>query len=196
MGRTMKSLSSTPPHAAEPRARDTHRDEAAREALRLAAAALDQAELQGQPFKISHALATLAHAHRLVGALAEAETQLEAALRWARLAGSHDAVVDLLCEAADTAARLARRLDDESPSLAYAARERARDRAFEAGQLAARVADSGWELQVLLRISEVLDRCGDRADAMHWQARALSLVIRQPAPDPRVLTAPPRLADV
>lgn len=60
------------------------------------------------------------------------------------------------------------------------ARERARSAAFEALQLAAHVADSRWEITVLLRICDVLDRCGDRDDAIGLQARALRLMAGDP----------------
>ncbi|MCW5610120.1 MAG: hypothetical protein KIS83_05470 [Rubrivivax sp.] len=48
---------------------------------------------------------------------------------------------------------------------------------------------------MLLRIREVLDRCGDRDDALGLQTRALRIVTAQPAPDPHVHGAPSGLAD-
>ncbi|MCW5610124.1 MAG: hypothetical protein KIS83_05490 [Rubrivivax sp.] len=167
----------------------------AREALRRAASRLDEAELRGRPCEMSQALAAMAAGYRLLGADAQAEAMFESALRWGRLAGSADGVVDLLCALAETASRLAATQEAEGRGRGRAARERARDHAFEASQLAAHVADPRWEVQVLLRISEVLDRCGDRDDALQLQQRALRIVTAQPAPDPRVLRAPRGLAD-
>ena len=42
--------------------------------------------------------------------------------------------------------------------------------------LAGHVADAQWEVTVLLRISDVLDRCGDHDDAVQLQARAMGLM--------------------
>ncbi|MBX3599752.1 MAG: hypothetical protein KF863_03965 [Rubrivivax sp.] len=166
-----------------------------RETLRQALGRLDAAEPRARPYEMCQALAAVARGYRALGALAQAESTLESALRWSRGAGSTDAVVDLLCELAATAAERAAAQEGERRGDGRAARERARDHAFEAGQLAARVADPRWEVQVLLRISEVLERCGDRDDALRLQQRALRIVTEQPAPDPRVLRAPRRLAD-
>ena len=151
-------------------------DEPAREALRQAAAALDAAELRGQPYELSQALVQVARGYRALRALASAEAYLELALRWARAAHSTDHTVDLLCELCEAAERVAQALDAQAPGSGHAARERARDHAFEASTLASRVADSSWECTVLLRISDVLDRCGDRDDAVQLQARALRLM--------------------
>ena len=151
-------------------------DETAREALRLGTAALDAAEAGGRAHDISLALADVAACYRSLKATASAESYYEAALRWARSAGSSDQVVDLLCDLCETAVALAEALDDPAPGSGRAARERARDHAFEASTLAGRVADPGWEATVLLRISDVLDRCGDRDDATQLQVRALQLI--------------------
>lgn len=151
-------------------------DEPAREALRRAAAALDAAELGGQAHAISRALADVAACYRSLKAMASAESYYETALRWARSAGSGDQVVDLLCDLCETAVELAEAQGAALPGSGRAARERARDHAFEASTLAGRVADPSWEATVLLRISDVLDRCGDRDDATLLQVRALQLM--------------------
>ena len=67
----------------------------------------------------------------------------------------------------------------------------------EASTLAGRVADPSWEVQVLLRISDVLDRCGDRDDAVQLQTRALRLMsgAAAEAVDPALLPSLGRLAD-
>ena len=61
-----------------------------------------------------------------------------------------------------------------------AARELARDMAFEAARVAAHAADPHWEIKVLLRASDALDRCGDHDDAITLQTRAMSLMARHP----------------
>ena len=57
-------------------------DEPARQALRLAAAALDAAQALGQAPAISAALARMAHSLAALHALAQAESYLDSALRW------------------------------------------------------------------------------------------------------------------
>ena len=151
-------------------------DETAREALRRAAAALDAAEAGGRAHDISLALADVAACYRGLKATASAESYYEAALRWARSSASSDQVVGLLCDLCETAVALAEAQADHLPGSGRAARERARDHAFEASTLAGSVADLGWEATVLLRISDVLDRCGDRDDATQLQVRALQLM--------------------
>ena len=172
-------------------------DETARSALRAAAAALDAAEQQGQPHAMAVALAQMAHCLVALQAPAQAETYLDAALRWSRAAGATDQTVDLLCELCDLAERQAQTQDARATGLGHAARERARDHAFEASTLAGRVADPDWEIRVLLRVSDVLDRCGDRDDAVQLQTRALRLMARDDSSshDPRVLPGLGRLAD-
>ena len=64
--------------------------------------------------------------------------------------------------------------------------------------LAARVADPRWEVTVLLHLSDVLDRFGDRDDAVNLQTRALRLMSSagsSAAPDPMWLPGLGRLAD-
>jgi tetratricopeptide (TPR) repeat protein len=149
---------------------------AARDALRHAVAQLDAAETRSQPFEMSQALAGVARCYRALHALTSAEAAFAAALRWAHHAGSRDQAVDLMCELAETAALHLRVGDDPFESdgrVAHAARERARDHAFEAARLAGQVADPGWEVQVLLRASRVLESCGDHGDALRLQQRAL-----------------------
>jgi hypothetical protein len=173
-------------------------DDRTRDALRLACAALDAAEARGQPVAMCQALADVARCYRTLRAWASAETSLQAALRWARASGSPDLVVDLLCELCDASACLAQHQHEARHGSGQAALERARDHAFEAGKLAARVADANWEIKVLLRISDVLDRCGDRDDAVLLQTRALRLMARNPSAgafDPAQHPGLGRLAD-
>ena len=133
-------------------------DEPAREALCQATAALDAAEQRGQAVEISQALARVATCYRSLRALASAEACFEMALRWVRPAGGTDPIVDLLCELAETAVQRALEQEAGRRGDGRAARERARDHAFEAATRAGGVADPGWEAAVLLRISDVLDR--------------------------------------
>jgi tetratricopeptide (TPR) repeat protein len=172
-------------------------DDPLRAELRLASAALANAECSGQPLVFSAALAQLARCYRAMGALASAEAYLELALRWSRSGSAVDGTVDLLCEAADLAECLSRAHEARQPGTGHAARERARDHAFEAGTLAGRVTDPTWEIQVLLRISDVLDRCGDRDDAVQMQTRALRLMAGPTAEalNPHVMPSIGRLAD-
>lgn len=173
-------------------------DEPSRERLRRAAAALDAAEAGGQPQAVSLALARMAACYRSVREMASAEIHYEAALRWARSGGSTDQVVDLLCDLGETAAAVAETLESQQPDRGRAARERARDRIFEATTLVGQVADPEWEASVLLRISDVLDRCGDHDDAVQLQVRALRLMsgsLYPGLPDPHLLPGLGRLAD-
>lgn len=191
--------------------------ESARDRLRRASASLDLAEVTGHPFAMSQTLAEVARAYQDLGVETSAESHFEAALRWARLGGGADPVVDLLCEAADAAVRVARALEGETaPSAgpakhseiahddahghaaalaAHAARERARDRAFEASQLAAHLSDPSCEARLLLRVCEVLQRCGDHADALQMQLRALDRMGGVAPRDPSRLSGFGRLAD-
>jgi tetratricopeptide (TPR) repeat protein len=169
-----------------------------RDAMRLASARLDEAEARSEPFEMVHALTQVARCYRGLQMLPSAEACLLQALCWSRLTGSIDGIVDLVCELSETTVALAAQAQPTDPARARAARERARDHAFEASTLAGRVADSSWEVQVLLRISDVLDRCGDRDDAVQLQTRALRLmsgVTASEIGDPALLPGLGRLAD-
>jgi len=181
--------------------------EPVRERLRRASASLDLAELTGSPFAMSQALAEVARCHREMQATASAEAHFDAAVRWARLCGSNDHLADLLCELADASVRVSLAQDLRSmlppeagdagdrPGGGHAARERARDHAFEVSQLVGRISDPACEARLLLRVSEVLERCGDHADALQMQRRALDLMGGVAPRDPAVLSGFGRLAD-
>lgn len=147
-----------------------------RDALRTAVARLDAAELTGRPQELSLALIPVASCYRTLGAHLAAQDVLRQALRHARLVGSSELLTDVLCELAETACRLAEELQRADQAGARAARERARDEAFEAASLAHRCTDETWSAQALLRISDVLNRCGDHDDAAWLQARAVVLM--------------------
>jgi len=171
---------------------------ALRDAMQLASAQLDAAQNRAEPFEMSHALTQVGRCYRGMQMLPSAEACLLQALRWSRLTGSVDAVVDLVCELSETTVALSGWQDQQDQGSGHAARERARDHAFEASTLAGRVADTGWEAQVLLRISDVFDRCGDRDDAVQLQTRALRLMsgsLQAGGADPRLLPSLGRLAD-
>lgn len=167
-------------------------------AMREAAARLDAAQASARPLEMTHALVQVARCYAALEMLPTAESCLQQAVRWCRLTGSTDALAELLCELSEAAAQLARQQDRRAQGRGYAARERARDHAFEASTLAGRVADPGWEAQLLLRISEVLNGFGDRDDAVHLQTRALQLMSGSQAGsrvDPALLPSLGRLAD-
>ncbi len=178
-----------------------HADASAREALNRAAADVDRAQQGPSPVLHSLALAQLARCYRGLGEWSGAEHCFAHALHAAQGLAGVDLLVDLLCELAQTAAGNADQLqlaDPLRPDAARAARERARAHAFDATALAVRVADPGWEATVLLRISEVLDRCGDHEDAAKLQTRALRMKsgrLAGGAPDPALLPGLERLAD-
>ena len=148
----------------------------ARSALREAAAALDLAERYQQPLEMSLALAQMARCYRALQALGPAGLYLERALAWARTLGAADQAVEILCLLAETSCALAELHAPDDSRRSHAALERTRDWAFEAAGLAAHVTDPQWEIKVLLRISDVLDRCGDHDDAVHLQSRAMRMM--------------------
>ncbi|GAB4037294.1 MAG: hypothetical protein Fur0014_04840 [Rubrivivax sp.] len=145
--------------------------------LRHALASLEQARTTRRPWAMVEASREAARAHLEVGALDSAVALMELALRWSLAISSVDARTDLLCEWAELLAAQSDLLEREARGRGRPARERARDAIFEAGQLAARVADPRWEVTVLLRLSDVLDRFGDRDDATLLQMRALQLTV-------------------
>lgn len=164
-------------------------DPPARAELLRALAALELAEATHRPLPMCQALLRVARCYRALGALAPAEAALQQALRWAHAGAGSDLTVDVLCESAETAAARARHLaapygaaalsdladppaSEESSAARRAARERARDHAFEAAARAGAVSDPVWEVQVLLRASEVLEQCGDHDDAEQLKLRA------------------------
>ncbi|MES2718709.1 MAG: hypothetical protein V4795_23260 [Pseudomonadota bacterium] len=152
----------------------------AREALRQAMQALNTAETtegSARPPAMCHALTEAARALAGLHAYSPAESHLAQALRWAGLMGGHDLLADLHCawaEVATNAADLG--AAQAEPARSRAARDRARDHAFEAARLAGLATDPNWEIRVLLRASDVLERCGDHDDALLLQQRALVLM--------------------
>ena len=175
-----------------------------REALRQAVLMLALAEAasgQTQPALRCHAHKGMAVALSRLQAYSPAQSHLAQALRWATVMGSIDDGADLQCalaEVATSAAEQARAHGASQDSL-QSARERCRDLALEAARLAPLTTDPHWEVRVLLRASDVLDRCGDHEDAVQLQQQALALMGLQNAEiqtdsDPALMvTAPAEL---
>lgn len=158
-------------------------DSPARAALAAALAALDRVESRGEPSVIAHSLGDVAQCYALLGMHAHRRWYLQQALRFASILGAVDASVDILCQLAEAhveackdGADRAALDDDDDPRRAHSARDQARDSIFEATRLVHRSADPQWEVTVLLRVSDLLDRIGDHDDAIALQRRALTLI--------------------
>ena len=155
-------------------------DGAAREALRQAMHQLSAAETTAGSARapaMCQALTETAQALAALQAYSPAESHLAQALRWAGQMGGVDLRADLFCALAEVATSAGDLAEAEGEiARSRAARDRARDHAFESARLAGLVTDPTWELRVLLRASDVLDRCGDRDDALRLQQRVLVLM--------------------
>lgn len=172
-----------------------HADPATRDALRQAIAALEAAQHSGLGWAMAEAQLGLARCYSGLGALPFALALLEQGLACAQ---GVDQRVELLCERISLLARQAEQQEAQREGSGRPAREAARDHIFEASGLAARVADPRWEVTVLLHLSDVLDRFGDRDDAVLLQTRALKLMQPQaaePSVDPLQVASLGRLAD-
>lgn len=136
-------------------------------------AKLHTAQLAGQPHGLYAAWLDAARGWVEIGACSAAEAHYEQSLRWSRLLGGIDATVEVMCEAAELNAVHGERLEREEAGSGRGERRRARAYAQQAAELAAQVADPTWEIAVLLRVSDVLDRCGRRDEALALQVRAV-----------------------
>lgn len=150
----------------------------ARHHLDEALRGLERVEQVGTAPARVRALADVAHAYGELGAHAMAERYLRQGLGVARTEGLARETVDLLCLLAETSAALASADTTIDPHERHSARERARDQSYEATLMAARCGDPSWEVDVLMRVAEILDRCGDHDDAVALHARALDLVMQ------------------
>jgi tetratricopeptide (TPR) repeat protein len=165
----------------QPEDRPTPPEGPARAALELAVRRLDYAEQDREPASMSDALAGIARCYRALGAYATAMDFMHQALRWSYALGGVDQRVELLCELAELSCEAADAADGEDGERQRGlARDCARDMAFEGARVAAHAADPHWEIKVLLRASDVLDRCGDHDDAITMQTRAMTLMVRHP----------------
>ncbi len=156
------------------------RESPSRVALGVALSSLDFAEQRGEPASLAQALTHVAHCYHQVGMTAHRRWYLQQALRFSSMLSSVDTSVDTLCELAEASVDCTDDYDDEEdgPRQAHKARDQARDHLYEAARLASRSADPQWEVTVLLRVSDLLDRMGDHDDAISLQRRALGLISR------------------
>ena len=131
-----------------------------------------------QPAGLCQALTEVARALSKLQAYGPAETYLAQALRWAVVMASIDHRGDLHCALAEVATNAAELAEQRNaaPAAVYHWQDRARDHAFEAAGLAGQTSDPHWEMKLLLRARDVLDRCGDHDDAVHLQQRAMVLM--------------------
>jgi len=153
-----------------------------RAALEIAVRHLDEAERDRQPAAMCDALAGIARCYRSMSAYAHAMDFMRQALRWSYALGGVDQRVELLCELAELSCAAAEDASggEDGERQARSARDLARDMAFEAARVSTHASDAHWEIKVLLRASDVLDRCGDHDDAITLQTRAMELMVRHP----------------
>jgi hypothetical protein len=130
------------------------------------------------PADLADAYTQVAHTYLINGDLAFTEASLEQALRWSRVLGAADTMVDLLCELAETAATALEASEGSDGGALW----RACGHAVEAAQLAARLSDPYREPGLLLRISDVFDRCGRHREATALQTKAMRRLAAREAP--------------
>jgi tetratricopeptide (TPR) repeat protein len=152
----------------------------ARTALDLAVRRLDEAEENREPAAMCEALSGIARCYAALSGFATAMEFMHQALRWSYALGGVDQRVELLCELAELSCAAAEAAGGVDEDQARNARDCARDMAFEAARVAAHAADPHWEIKVLLRAGDALDRCGDHDDAIMLQTRAMTLMVRHP----------------
>jgi hypothetical protein len=151
-------------------------------ALDEALKALDAAELRRRPVDMTQALALVGRCYRDLDEAETAAWYLHQALAWARTLGGVDSSVDLLCDLAELSVAISKTVVDDDGRKAHAERDRARDQGFEATELVRQCSDPRWEVTVLLRVSDMLNSCGDHDDATALQCRAMDLMThRSPA---------------
>jgi hypothetical protein len=154
-----------------------------------AEASLEMARMTRQPLRLCEALAELGRCERRSGQIDNAAARFDDALGWARTVGSADLLADLLCErgemAADAALDAMAPRSDPDPDAWLLARACA----AEAAGLAAHTSDPGWEVQVLLRASDLFNRLGSSVEAVALQARAMERLGGMPLHDPGLPTS-------
>lgn len=153
---------------------------ARRAGLSAAMSQLTLLRQQGRPAELAQACSQVAHWLCQNGDALSAVQYLQEALHWNSRVGSGGAAAraDLLCRLAEMACEAADWQDrgaDDEPTAARADRGPARDLAREAVMLPDGSADAPWTAKLLLRCAEVLERCGEHADALRLQTRALNL---------------------
>jgi hypothetical protein len=172
----MSMFSPTVDHATHPQAAGIEPEK--RRQLDHALRGLELAESNGSASTRVAALIAVAQAYGELGAFSMAEWYLHQALRTAREEGLVRTIVDVLCTLAEMAVAAAHASPEADAREHHIARERARDRGYEATLLAARATDRPWEIDVLMRVADILDRCGDHDDAVALHGRALELMTR------------------
>jgi hypothetical protein len=109
-----------------------------------------------------------------------AEAYQMEAFGWALSLGAVEPNAELMCELADStcadAEVIAATTSDTGDRRSSEIRARSRGLALEAARLAGLASNPEWEVELLMRVSEVLDRCGDHGDAIAMQVRALTLI--------------------
>lgn len=154
-------------------------DGRARQALKLALRVLDLAGVFKRPHDMAQSLTQVARALKAMDSLDSAESYLEHALHWGASVPGSDLRLDLGCELAEVSCALAEQQRDRAEHdrhAGMAARDRARIRALEVAAQAGHLSDPHCEAKLLLRASDVLDRCGDHDHATSLQNRALALM--------------------
>ena len=156
---------------------------AARQALTGVLQALAQAEGSrgtDRTASLCQAHADLARVLSGLRADSLAQSHLVQALHWASVMGATDTCADLHCALAEVATNVADLAGAQGAARAHVrqARSQSRHHALRAARLAGHTTDPHWEVKVLLRASDVLDRCGDHGDAVQLQHRAMALIGR------------------
>jgi hypothetical protein len=109
-----------------------------------------------------------------------AEAYQMEAFGWALSLGAVEPSAELMCELADSTCAAAELIavttTDAGSRRSFEIRARSRGLALEAARLAGLASEPEWEVELLMRVSEVLDRCGDHGDAIAMQVRALTLM--------------------
>jgi tetratricopeptide (TPR) repeat protein len=143
-------------------------------ALRRALSDVERAEAESSTQGLWKAWLQVGCCYRALRAPTEAQNSLRQALRAARTLRSPSALVAVLCELAETTCDLADPANEPSRDLRRIARDKARDEVFEASTWLLSGEPSAGSAQLLLRLSDVLNRCGDHDDAAVLQARAVA----------------------
>jgi hypothetical protein len=150
-------------------------------ALRTALKAVEQAEASASSQALCHAWLRVGRCWRVLHSPDEAHNSLRHALREARTTRRAHELVQVLCEMAENTCDLADVQPEPSSEWLRMSRDKARDEVFEASSWLLRGGASADAAHTLLRLSDVLNRCGDHDDATVLQARALGWMASCPA---------------
>jgi len=153
--------------------------------LEAAETAVTVARAGGQPYAICHSLRQLAQRQAGALQLQQAEQQLQQALRWAHAGLGADLQVDILCDLCDLT-DLWSQAEDLLPSNTGegdAVRQRTRGHVLEACERAPAMSERGAEGRVLLRLSQVVGRCGEE-ELQHWMLMRAQMLLTEAQPRP------------